>query len=86
VRFHLLTSIRLRSSPETFPYVVVECDHIPRQAHTVAMIAVCGAGMCVREDGLELALQLLLMICYIQCTYRSIPVTATTHGIQSRVK
>jgi hypothetical protein len=86
VRFYLLARIRLRRSPETFPYALVECDHIPRQAHTLTRFAVCGAGMCVREDGLALALQLLPTICYIQCTYRCIPVTATTHDIQSRVE
>jgi hypothetical protein len=86
VRFHLLACIRLRSSPETFPYVSVECDHIPLQAHTLTRIAVCGAGTCVREDGLEIALQLLPTLCYIQCTYRSIPATANTHGIQSKVE
>jgi hypothetical protein len=63
VRFHLLACMRLRSSPEPFPYVLVECDHVTRQAHIFNRIAVCGAGMCVREDGLELALRLLTTCC-----------------------
>jgi hypothetical protein len=84
VRFHVLACIKLRCLLETFPYVLVECDHITLQAQPLTRSAVWGAGMCVRaKTDLSDALR-LLPTCYIQCTHRRIPATATTHGMHSK--